>query len=422
MKKLSVLLVVLMVVGSLCFAQGGTESTQSSKNEEVTLEFMQWWEPEMTAGSLAKVVSDFEVANPGIKIKLISKPYNDVQNQVTIAAASGTLSDIMGLDPKWAYDLAKQKAVLPLDDLITKNKYDVSKIDATKVDGKTYVLTFEGFIYPLFYNVDMFKEAGISKAPETWSEFLVDAKKLNDPSKDRSALAWGISMQTPSAVQNDIYSWVWAMDGTLYPRIDLPENVETIQFLADVYKAGLISPGALVGAEQDKVELFTNGRAAMMVDSLAHLNLINERNPNLHFDIAPVPVKDGYTGKKAFRGAGWGIGISATTKHPEEAWKFIQYVMSSEINGYVADNCNAFPINKDASVNWVNSNDLNKKAFNLYQKMGMKNESWGAPKANQLCGAFDEQFQEVLNGRQTVQDCLKKTQVEFDKVYAEAAK
>ncbi len=31
--------------------------------------------------------------------------------------------------------------------------------------------------------------------------------------------------------------------------------------------------------EQDKVEEFTNGRVGMMIDSLAHINLIRESNP-----------------------------------------------------------------------------------------------------------------------------------------------
>ena len=48
----------------------------------------------------------------------------------------------------------------------------------------------------------------------------------------------------------------------------------------------------------------------MMIDSLAHVNLIRKRNPNLNFDIIPVPVVEDYNGKRGLPYASWGIGIS----------------------------------------------------------------------------------------------------------------
>ncbi len=80
-----------------------------------------------------------------------------------------------------------------------------------------------------------------------------------------------------------------------------------------MYDDGLISPGALAKKEQDKVEEFVNGRVGMMmVDSLAHINLIRERNPDLKFGITAVPAADGYTGKRGLPYASWGS-ASATT-------------------------------------------------------------------------------------------------------------
>jgi multiple sugar transport system substrate-binding protein len=381
---------------------------------------MQWWEPEMTEGSLAKIVSEFEATHPNIKIKLISKPYSDVESQVTIAAATGTMSDVVGLNPKWAYNLASQGSLLSFNQFFGKDDFDQSKIDVTKVKGEPYVISLEGFIYPLFYNVSHFEKAGITKVPDTWSEFKDAASKLSTISSNSQPLAVGLSMQKPSNVQNDVFAWFWAQDGTAIPTINTPENIEVMKYWASLYKAGYMNPGALVAAEQDKIELFTNERVSMMVDSLAHLNMLKERNPDLKFDIAPVPVKDGYTGRRAMLGSAWGLGISKYTKHPQESWEFVKFLLSADIDGRIADNCNAFPINKDATVSWVNSNELNKKAFTLYQKMGMKNESYGAPEANRLYLIFDEQFQLALNGDQTMEEAAAKIQSGWDEVYQKA--
>jgi multiple sugar transport system substrate-binding protein len=59
-----------------------------------------------------------------------------------------------------------------------------------------------------------------------------------------------------------------------------------MEFIKGMYDDGLIAPGAFTMSEQDKVEEFTNARVAMMVSSMAHINLIRDRNPDLNFAIA----------------------------------------------------------------------------------------------------------------------------------------
>ena len=61
--------------------------------------------------------------------------------------------------------------------------------------------------------------------------------------------------------------------------------VGTLDYIKSLNDAGVISPGIFAKKEQDKVEEFVNGRVGMMVDSLAHINLIRERNPDLNFGI-----------------------------------------------------------------------------------------------------------------------------------------
>ena len=77
---------------------------------DTTIEFIQWWEPELPAGALRGIIDGFEAANPGIKVKLISGPFSATRDQIVAGAASGTLSDVDGLDGAWVNGLAKQGA------------------------------------------------------------------------------------------------------------------------------------------------------------------------------------------------------------------------------------------------------------------------------------------------------------------------
>ena len=71
----------------------------------------------MPAGALRGIMNDFEAANPGIKVTLVSGPYSATHDQIVAGAASGTLSDVVGLDGAWVNGLAKQGAITNLDPL-----------------------------------------------------------------------------------------------------------------------------------------------------------------------------------------------------------------------------------------------------------------------------------------------------------------
>src|SRR5690606_939856 len=94
-------------------------------------------------------------------------------------------------------------------------------------------------------------------------------------------------------------------------------------------------------------------RVAMMISSLAHVNLIREQNPDLDFSIAAIPAEDGYTGERGIPFASWGIGISANSEHPQEAWKLVEFLMSESVNAELASMANAFPGNSDSVPDFV---------------------------------------------------------------------
>jgi multiple sugar transport system substrate-binding protein len=417
MKKTFTILTIVLFSCASVFAQGSSESAKA--DETITLEFMQWWEPEMAPGVMEAICSEYEAANPGIKIKRISKPYSEVQSQVTIGAASGTLSDVLGCDPTWIYNLVKQDAVQPLDEFMSADNYDESQLASISVlNGKKYLINVENFIYPLFYNTDMFEEAGISEVPKTHSEFISVAEKLTDTSKNQYGWDISLSLQNPTGIQNDIMSLVWASDGSGVPEPNNEDVAKVFNLVKTMNDKGLLVPGFMTAQEQDKVEHFVNNRCAMMVDSLAHINMIRERNADLNFDIALPPVADDYSGPHILDMAAWGITISKSSEHPQEAWDFVKYIMSPEINARIADSVNAFPGNINGDPNWVKEDALNQKAFALYKDNGVRNEFQGAPEANNLMRLMSEQLQAMLNGKQTVSQALENTSDAWAKVYA----
>ena len=390
---------------------------------QTEIEFIQWWEPEMPAGALRGIMDDFEAANPDIKVTLVSGPYSATHDQIVVGAASGTLSDVVGLDGAWVNGLAKQGAIASMDPMMEAAGYDRAQIaDIIKVDGQSVMFPLASFVYPVFVNLDLAKAAGVEELPTNRTEFAEAAKKMTDADKNQFGWVLPLSLETPNGIQNDVMAWVWASGASMLkdgqPDVQNEAVVGALEYIKSLNDAGVVSPGIFAKKEQDKVEEFVNGRVGMMVGSLAWVNLIRERNPDLNVGISAVPAADGYTGKRGMPYASWGIGISEGSEHKEEAWKLVEYLMSPEVNSKLVTIANAFPGNVNAKPDLSKSDPLFGEAFEIFQTGYLANEFTGLPVAEELMRQMDIEVQKMLEGDQTAQEAAAATQTQWEAEFA----
>jgi multiple sugar transport system substrate-binding protein len=395
-----------------------TAMSASAAFADTNIEFIQWWEPEMPAGSLRGIMDDFEVANPGITVTLVSGPYSATRDQIVVGAASGTLSDVVGLDGAWVNGLNKQGAITDMGPLMDGASYDRSQIaDIVQLGGKSVMFPLASFVYPVFVNLDIAASAGVNTMPSTRSEFVDAAAKMTDADKNQYGWVLPLSLQSPGGIQNDVMSWNWASGNSMLkdgkPDLENPNVIETLEFIKSMDDAGVISPGIFAKKEQDKVEEFVNGRVGMMISSLAHINLIRERNPDLNFGISAIPAMDGYDGARGLPYASWGIGISDSTENKKEAWKLVEYLMSPEVNGKLVSIANAFPGNVNATPDFVQSDELFGKAFEIFQSGYLANEFVGLPVAEELMRQLNVEMQKMMDGQQSAAEAAAAAQAEW---------
>lgn len=404
-------------VGGQVTETGDVSGQTDTTPKEVTIEFLQWWEPELPQGELKALMDQFEKENPGIKVTLNSAPYTNIKDQLIIGTASGTLGDVLGLDGVWISDLYKQGTVENLTKLMKDAGYDDSKlVDQTKIEGNTYMIPVVTFAYMLFVNLDMFEAAGITDLPKTQSEFLEAARKVTDPSKN--IYGWGVPLQlgNPNGANHDIMPWVWASGGRMLTDdakpnlVNNPKIKAVYELVKTMYEEGLILPGAFSMDEEDKTHEFINERIATVVNTCAHITMIRSSNPDLDFTVIPIPVEDGYTGENGMDYAPWGIGISSTSKNKMESWKLIEFIMSKDVNSKLASLANAFPGNVDSQPDFSVADELFIKAFELFQNSYLINEFQGLPVSEELQRKFNEEMQKMLDGQQSVDDAIKNTQ------------
>lgn len=394
--------------------QNQSNNANNSGSEEITLEFQQWWGVELPDGVLQNIVDGF-TDETGIKIKLLSNPYADTKTQIAAGAAAGTMADVVGLDGSWVYDFAKQGSIANLTALMEADGYDDSQLsDQIKVDGNTYMIPVVNFAYPMYVNLDLLDEANVD-IPTTWTEFLEATKTVSEKT-GQAGWAIPLSTESPSGIQNNFMSWLWASGGSMLNegKPALTNNADltaTVEFVKQLFDSKVVASGAYAMKEADMVEEFTNGRVAFMTDSLAHLTTIQTEAPDMNLDFIPLPVKDGYSGKSGMDVASWGIGIAENSEHKAEAMKFIEYMMSPEVNAQISVYANAFPGNTKAEPDYPADNELFLKAYEIFQDSYAINEFTGLPTSEELMRTFDEQLQLYLDGdTNSADEMLEKTQ------------
>ncbi|MFJ4997895.1 ABC transporter substrate-binding protein [Microbacterium sp. NPDC088619] len=402
---------VLAVAG--CAA--GDSGTDGGDGGDVTIEFAQWWEPELPDGEFRALIDEFEDANPGITVKLVSGPYASTKEQLFAGAASGTMPDVVGLDGAWVNDFASQGVIADLTALMEENDYDDSELASQiQVDGSTYMIPVVNFVYPMFTNDTLLADAGVTAPPATRTEFADAASKVSALGGDVSGWVLPLSLEAPNGVQNDVMSWVWASGGSMLkdgqPDLTNDDVTSAVDFIGGMWDDGSIASGSFTMKEQDKVEEFTNGRVGMMIDSLAHINLIRETNPDLKFSISALPAEDGYDGERGIPYASWGIGVAENSEHKDAAFKLVSFLMSEETNSELSTMANAFPGNSKSVPGFVEDDELFAQAFEIYQAGYPANEFTGLPVAEELMRQLGEQLQSAFDGQQSVDDALKKAQ------------
>jgi multiple sugar transport system substrate-binding protein len=407
--------VAFLGIGSVLLASACSSSDEKSSDGDVTIEFAQWWEPELPSGEFRALIDEFETQNPGIKVELISGPYASTKEQLFASAATGEMPDVVGLDGAWVSDFATQGAIADLTDLMASQGYDDAQIASQiQVDGATYMIPVVNFVYPLFTNDKLLQDAGVDAVPSTRSEFQDAAVKISALADTTYGWVAPLSLEAPNGVQNDIMSWLWASGGSMLangqPDLTNTGVTATFEYIKGLWDAGVVAPGAFTMKEQDKVEEFTNERVGMMIDSLAHIQLIKESNPDLDFTISALPADDGYAGERGIPYASWGIGVADSSDNKEAAWKLVEFLMSADTNSELSSMARAFPGNTESVPDYLGEDELFQTAFEIYQSGFPANEFTGLPVSEQLMRLLDEQLQRYLNGEIDVTEALQTAQ------------
>lgn len=212
---------------------------------------LQWWTDATVSQArlLRELVDKFEAEHPGVEVEItVINGWDELWRKILTAVAAGTPPNIVRVKDFMAKDLAARGALLNIRpyyerdrDALDVDPYYESLLRPYQIDGGLYALPWHVYYYTMFYNVDLFENAGLEGPPDTWDDVVVYAQKLTDKQRN----IYGTQMMTYSG--NDAFmaktAEMWARSFSDEPLSD-PWDVN-----AEIPKFNLTSPSMKAGIQ-----------------------------------------------------------------------------------------------------------------------------------------------------------------------------
>lgn len=353
----------------------------------------------------------FSKANPEVKVNLEFVPYEGLHDKTVLAQGSGSGYDVVLFDVIWPSEYASNNVLVDVTSRISDDtKKDVLPGAWTTVqnDGKYYGMPWILDTKYLFYNKEILEKAGIKTPPTTWDELTEQAKVIKDKGLLDTPIAW--SWAQAEAAICDYTTLVSAYKGDFLkdgkPAFQSGGGLDALNYMVASYKSGLTNPNSKEFLEEDVRKVFQNGDAAFALNWTYMYNMANDPKESKVAGKVGVVAAPGVSGKSeasAVNGS-MGLGITSASKHPDEAWKFIEFMTSQATQNQYAKL--SLPI-------WASSYDdlaVTKGQEELISaaKIGLAAmyPRPTTPKYQELSTALQQAIQESLLGQSSPEDAL----------------
>lgn len=316
--------------------------------------------------AMDQLIANFEQANPDITVRHQTFPYADYQTRVVAANVAGQGPDVVQLFYGWVDNFVDGGLIQPLDPAVFPTEEIEADffpiVSAMERDGQYYGLPTAVRSLALFYNKNLFEEAGLDpeSPPETLEELLSAAEATVKRDGGGNITSVGIAM---GMAAQDHQWWreglVRQFGGVPYSEdgrtvaYDSEEGIAATTWQADLYRTHGVTQ---IGFMDEPQAAFRAGMAAMTIDGTFRLGAF-ESIDSFEWGVTELPAnEEGMRSNYASYFAN-AIGARAEGERLEAAEKFLQYISSEEAMAVWLDVVGELPAREAAALTEENLAD-----------------------------------------------------------------
>ena len=321
----------LLLLVALCTACGRAEGAR-----EVEIRF---WAMGAEGEQVAKLVPQFERENPGIRVRVQQIPWTAAHEKLLTAHVGNSTPDVAQLGNTWIPEFQALGALTNLGPLVARSSvireqsyfpgiWATNVVDDTIFGVPWYVDT-----RVLFYRKDLLARAGWNEMPTSWADWR---RAMEDVKRTLGSDRWAIFLPTNEWAQPAILGMQAGSpllkDGGRWGAFSDPAFMRAFEFYLGLYRDGL----APVYGNTDIANLFQEFERGLFVFYITgpwNIGEFGRRLPDeLQDDWATAPLP-GPTGPESglSTAGGSSLVLFRGSEHPDEAWKFIEFMSRPEI-------------------------------------------------------------------------------------------
>jgi len=289
-----------------------------------------FWEP---------IARRFESEHPGTHVELVEGPQStDLRENLYTASllARDPTFDLVYMDVTWTAKFAAAGWLAELGahvDDERRAQFLPAALTAGEFEGELYRLPVRTDVGLLYYRRDLLEAAGV-QPPASFEDLARTAAALQSPPR-----LWGFvwqGKQYEGLVCDFVevltgHGGYWVDPVTLAVGLDRPEALDALGFLMRCTRDQAISPpGVMTYQEEESRRLFQDGRAIFLRNWPYAWRLSQADGSPLRGLVGVMPMVHAKGAAPSGTLGGWGLGISAFSRHPELALEFIHAATSLE--------------------------------------------------------------------------------------------
>jgi multiple sugar transport system substrate-binding protein len=358
---------------------------------------------------------EFE-AKTGIKVNLVEVEWDAMVNKQAVALkAKEPTYDVVDCGSFMLPEYVPGGLYADISDMYTqaeRAKFMEGMLNVVTIGGKLYAAPLMASWTIMFYNSEMFKNAGLdpNKPPKTWEEMVAYGKKLQSP----TAYAIADSLGPGEYVTTAFFRWAKSAGAKIsefrgnkvYWLLDSPECVKAVRFLQQMIKDGTMDPGSPTYYQQQIADLFGKGQSAMLVNwDMMQLAFKNPDQTPYAGKIFPAIMPGAKAGLSGSIEGHEYLAVPAFSQHKAAAKQFIKYLQSPEVQKKRALDDGQTPVLKalfkDPDVKKViNLDVVFQSAANCYYRPAV-------PEYTQCSDVISTEVQNALVNNKDAQKALK---------------
>jgi multiple sugar transport system substrate-binding protein len=305
-----------------------------------------------------RLAAEWNAENPDVQVRVQPLPAGRSSEEVLLAAivAKATPDISSNVSSALLARLVRAGGVVRLDNRVAtaarlNERTNSAMLASLRLpDGGIYAFPWKTNPEMLMYNVDLLRAAGVSP-PRTHSELLHAFKRLTrDTDGDGRPDRWGLWATLKTTWYERFYDFyplylAGSAGTTLVVNGKVVFENEAAVAALELFRRGFAEGGLPHSNFAIGRDPFIDGTVAMKIIGPWFLKELNElKVVGLHFDVVPVPAADSADPEKHFAFADLrSIAIFSTTKHPDEAARFVAYLTSPAADRLLLEEASQLP-------------------------------------------------------------------------------